>query len=285
MRYVIQLLAWVVAGAISLSATAGEPVVKVMSFNIRYGLAKDGDNEWSKRSDLVLETITSFEPDLLGTQETLKFQAEFLKTQLPSHYGYVGKTRDANPKGEQCALFYRKDRFDLIATHQFWLSETPDVPVSKSWDSSLPRIVTLAVLKDKSNNVEFTFYNTHFDHRGQVARLESATLLRKTIEARAEKTPVIVTGDFNCGSDSKPYAQLIGSQRLFDSFRLANPQPKPNEGTFNGFKGTKSGARIDWIVHSGQFNPIAAAIDDRNRNGRYPSDHFPVTAILEWNPQ
>lgn len=281
MRRSTIFLAFVLLTGLTFAPTNGAEPLKVMSFNIRYGLAKDGDNEWSKRTDLVINTIKAFGPDLLGTQEALKFQAEFLKKNLPG-YGYVGQTRDNNPNGEQCAVFYRMDRFEKIADEQFWLSESPAKPVSKSWDSSLPRIVTLVVLKDKHSNRELTFYNTHFDHRGKTARLESARLLRAKIEARQPATAMIITGDFNCDEDSEPYKQLLGSARLQDSYRLVHPKAGPNEGTFNGFKGTKTGARIDWIVHSAAFKPSTATIDDSNRNGQYPSDHFPVTATLNW---
>jgi len=266
---------------VSMVSAIAEDPIRVMSFNIRYGLAKDGENEWQKRTDLLINTIHAFQPDLLGTQETLKFQADFLRENLPE-YGYVGRTRDTDPNGEQCAIFYRKGRFERIAFDQFWLSKTPDQPASKSWDSSLPRVVTLVILKEKKSNRELTFYNTHFDHRGSVARFESARLLRTNIEARQRGTPVIVTGDFNCGQDSRPYAELVGSPQLHDSFRLVYPQTRPNEGTFNGFQGTMDGARIDWVLHSAEFQPVGAAIDHTNSGGRYPSDHFPVTALLEW---
>jgi len=259
---------------------ADEPI-RVMSFNIRYGLAKDGDDAWPNRTDLVINTIKAYQPDLLGTQETLKFQADFLKGKLPD-YSYVGRTRDDNPNGEQCAVFYRTDRFEKVSEQQFWLSETPDVPVSKSWDSSLPRIVTLVVLKDREHDKTLTFYNTHFDHRGATARLESAKLLRAKVEALPENAPVIITGDFNCDEGSKPYAELLGSSRLGDSYRLVYPDAKPDEGTFNGFKGTADGARIDWVVHSPAFKPTEATIDRTNKDGRYPSDHCPVTAVLKW---
>lgn len=271
-------LCWLIT-AISM-AEAAEPV-RVMSFNIRYGLAKDGDNEWSKRTELVVDTIKAFEPDLLGTQETLGFQAEFLRKQLPE-FGYIGQTRDNNPNGEQCAIFYRKERFERIAHDQFWLSESPETKASKSWDSSLPRVATLVVLKDKTSNRELTFYNTHFDHRGGTARLESAKLIRRKVDTRAKKTAIIITGDFNCGEGSGPYNQLLESARLSDSYRNLIPEKKAGEGTFNGFKGKTDGPRIDWVLHSPEFKTTQASIDRFNKQGRYPSDHFPVTAVLNW---
>lgn len=255
--------------------------LKVMSFNIRYGTANDGDNHWDNRHELVIKTVQDFDPDVLGTQETVGFQAEYLKQHLPA-YTYVGSSRDANPNGEQCGLLFRTARFELVKSGQFWLSETPDTKFSKSWDSSLPRIATWAQLQDRLNdNQELLFINTHFDHRGSVARLESAKLLRRFVESQPKDLPVIITGDFNCAEASDPYNALAGSDRLSDSYRLVHQQREPNEGTFNGFVGTATGARIDWILCSPQFTTTSASINRFHDNGRYPSDHFPVSAVLE----
>lgn len=263
--------------------SAEEPApLRVMSFNIRLGVAKDGDNHWDKRQELVAHTIKQFNPDLLGTQETWHFQADYLKKQLPD-YGYVGWTRQAGNEGEHCGILFRKDRFQLADSGQFWLSETPDKKGSKSWDSSLPRIVTWIEVKDKkADGRQLRFLNTHFDHRGPKARLEAAKMIRETARKHSSR-PVIVTGDFNCGDTSDPYKALFDGNVLTDSFRVKYPQKQPKEGTFNGFKGTDTGARIDWVLHNDKFTTIDAAIDKTSKEGRYPSDHFPVTAVLRWN--
>ena len=178
---------------LTASVGAEEPVpLRVMSFNIRLGVAKDGENHWDKRHDLVADTIKKFKPDLLGTQETWHFQADFLKKQLPE-YGYVGWTRQAGKEGEQCGIFFRKDRFELVESGQFWLSKTPQKKGSKSWDSSLPRIVTWVEVKDKkADGRQLRFLNTHFDHRGKVARVEAAKMIRETARKHSER-PVIIT--------------------------------------------------------------------------------------------
>ncbi|MFK7817698.1 MAG: endonuclease/exonuclease/phosphatase family protein, partial [Planctomycetaceae bacterium] len=111
---------------VTRAAHADEPApLRVMSFNIRLGVAKDGDNHWDKRKDFVAETIRAYKPDLVGTQETWHFQADFLKEKLPD-FGYVGWTRQAGKEGEQCGIFFRKDRFDVVESGQFWLSKTPE---------------------------------------------------------------------------------------------------------------------------------------------------------------
>lgn len=259
--------------------------LKVMSFNIRFGTANDGDNHWDRRSDLVAETIELFAPDLLGVQEALDFQCEFLKTSLPAHK-FVGRSREANPtSGEFCAIFFRAERFELVDSGHFWLSESPDEPGSKSWDSSLPRMVSWVRLKDRlSDNQEFVFANTHFDHRGPEARLQSAKLIRQRLFV-GQKFPVVLTGDFNCGQSSDPYKALINGGdvglTIVDSYREIHPDRTEHEGTFSSWTGDTTGARIDWILHTDQFSALNAGINRTRQQGRFPSDHYPVQAILK----
>ena len=168
----------------------------------------------------------------------------------------------------------------------FWLSETPDNPGSKSWDSSLPRIATWVKLRDRnSGNREICFLNTHWDHRGNQARIESAKLIRKWIAEHAADIPTIVTGDLNVNEDHPGYRTLVtiegAGPHLRDAFRLLHPQPEPDEATFHNFQGTRRGKRIDFILCSGEWVPREAAINYANKDGRYPSDHYPVTAVLE----
>jgi len=278
-----------------------EPI-KVMSFNIRFGTARDGANHWDKRRELVVQAIENFDPDLLGTQETLQFQANYLMKNL-SGYEYVGTSRDKDPKsGEQCGILFRKERFEKVDEGQFWLSENPDQRATKSWDSSLPRIATWVVLKDKVNKEKsLVLINTHFDHRGSKARLESAKLIRNWIEKNHADDAVIITGDFNCGESSRPYKALVNKQNdleIIDSYRAKHSvagnsdadqtrsgqkEPTKQEGTFSGYRGNKAGARIDWILHSRQFETTKANIDRFNVKDRYPSDHYPVTAELKFH--
>jgi endonuclease/exonuclease/phosphatase family metal-dependent hydrolase len=261
--------------------------IKVMSFNIRQGAANDGSNHWDLRSQLVTETIRMFDPDLLGTQEVLQFQAEFLQSQLPG-YGFHGVGRnDGATKGEYVPIMYKKDRFQLMDAGHFWLSETPKIAGSRSWDSSYPRMVSWVELIDLRNNESpLVFMNTHFDHRGKTARLESARLIRKHAEeVMVKQTPIIIAGDFNTTEDLQPYAVLTsGSESnktpLIDSYRQANPKRDPNESTGSRWNGRREGSRIDWILHSREFTTLQAAINRTNDEGRFPSDHYPVQAIL-----
>jgi len=291
-RFLGALLFGLIFAARSIEAAPPEPL-RVMSFNIRYGTAKDGPNHWDLRKDFVIETIKAFKPDLLGTQETVGFQRDFLAEKLPG-YTAIGVGRDdGGEKGEMMAIYVRKERLDVTASGHFWLSESPDVVGSKSWDSSLPRMVTWADLKDKQapDAPQIKWFNTHFDHMGVEARKQSARLLRERVDAQKGK-PILVTGDFNSVEASEAYRNLFGpldgqASPVVDTFRsLPKDQQRfENVGTANGFQAARrNGGRIDWIGVSDQFKVISAEIDYTERDGRTPSDHFPVTAVLEWKP-
>ncbi|MDA1230979.1 MAG: endonuclease/exonuclease/phosphatase family protein [Planctomycetota bacterium] len=266
----------------SLCFAQAQADLRVMSFNIRYGTANDGNDVWMNRRELVVQTIKTFTPDLLGTQETLPFQASYMNEQLPD-YTYVGWSREENKDGEQCGIFVRSERFEIQETGQFWLSESPEEKFSKSWDSSLPRVVTWVRLTDRhANDLAFLFANTHFDHRGTEARRQSAILLRRRLSEMFPKLPIIVTGDFNCDQGSEPYQELLKENLLRDSYRTIHPNRGDDEGTFHGFGGKPGTARIDWILATETFKATTAEIDKTNADDRYPSDHFPVSAVFQW---
>lgn len=283
--------------ALSLAALATEPArndaVRVMSYNIRYATPADGKNIWDNRKDFLAETIKEFNPDLLGTQETLARQRDDLAARLDGYEVLAAGRDDGREKGEMMALFYRKARFEKLDGGHFWLSETPEVAGSKSWDTSLPRMTTWVKLRDKFNPAAspIAFFNTHFDHRGRTARLESARLLRKKIGELGAGCRIVVTGDFNSAEGSEPYKALFGAaeqaRTVVDTFRAAHPTKAEGEGTITGFRaGATSGPRIDWIGGSTDWDVQDAAIVHAARDGSTPSDHHAVTAVLRpTNPQ
>jgi endonuclease/exonuclease/phosphatase family metal-dependent hydrolase len=277
-----------------------EPI-RVMSFNIRYGTANDGVNHWDKRREFLIDTIRKYNPDLLGTQETLGFQKDFIAAELKDYQG-IGVGRDhGGDEGEMTAIFFRTSRFEKISEGHFWLSETPAVPGSKSWDTSLTRMASYVILKDLKDpeHSQLFFLNTHFDHRGQIARLRSAELLVKKANELAPSLPAIITGDFNTEENSPPYLALFGkstdstaseasddahqrqASHWRDTFRIIHRQPTSEEGTFSGFSIKNiQGPRIDWIACTPHWKVLKGDIDRTEREGRTPSDHFPVTAEL-----
>ncbi len=260
------------------------PRLKVMTFNLRYSAAKDGANGWEHRKDFALARIKKWDPDLLGTQEGLPDQIDYLAQNLPD-YKVIGVGReDGARKGEFSALFIG-ERFTVAESGTFWLSETPDKAGSKSWDSALPRIVTWAKLSSKGQEPsEFVYLNTHWDHRGQQARVESAKLIRRWVREHAGSLPVVMTGDLNSREDSPQFKHLLGDgpDAWIDGYRQVHPTREKEEATFHAFKGTRVGSRIDFVLHSHHFRTVSATIDRAERDGRYPSDHYPVWAELEY---
>jgi endonuclease/exonuclease/phosphatase family metal-dependent hydrolase len=266
--------------------------LRIITFNIRYPAPRDilNGNGWPMRKELLFKTIEAFDPDLMGLQEVVPAQGEEIKARFTA-YDFLGVPRnDGKSVGEMAAVLFRRTRFEKLRDGHFWLSQTPDVIGSKGWDADLPRIVTWVELRDLANDRRpLLLVNTHFDHIGREARLESAKLLRRRmIELAGDREAVIVTGDFNARPDSPPYQEMLGpsdsSLRLIDSFREAHPQPTSRQFSVHGFTGENSApVRIDWVLRSRHFLTLSAEIDRNSENGRYPSDHFPVEAILRWN--
>jgi endonuclease/exonuclease/phosphatase family metal-dependent hydrolase len=278
---------WLAGHAVAFADDVPANELRVMSFNIRYGTANDGVNHWSRRREFVASTIREFNPDLLGTQETLGFQKDFLAENLPEYEAFGVGRDDGGDEGEMTALFYRRERFERLEGGHFWLSETPDVPGSKSWDSSLPRICSWVKLRDREDAGQrvLWFFNTHFDHRGTQARLESARLLHSTVQERCGGDRVVVTGDFNSPEGGEPFTALFAGfeerEPLIDTYRAVHPDAGSEEGTFNGFDASAtSGDRIDWIAQRG-WTVESAAISHPLTEGRPPSDHWPITAVLD----
>ncbi len=275
----------------------GEPspaTLTVVSLNLRYDNSGDGVNAWPNREVAVIEALDSFEADVIGLQEALPHQTEVVRTGLPGHAMLI-RTRELDPrKGEATPILWRTDRWrlDPLAHGTFWLSETPEVSGSRSWDSSLPRIVTFARLIPIGSNEGRSavwIYNTHFDHRGGKARLESAKLLRERIEAHADPTePVVLMGDFNAVPASAPIQEIVfvdASTRipLVDCWAVDNAD-EPRNATWNGFKAIEVGRRIDFIFAS-DLEVERATIEHPLVDGRPISDHWPVRVVLRERPE
>jgi endonuclease/exonuclease/phosphatase family metal-dependent hydrolase len=262
--------------------------LRVTTFNIRNSNSKDGPDAWPQRRAFFLETLQAADADLIGLQEVLQIQADAIREKL-SDYEFVGVARnDGKQAGEYSPILFRRDQFERRDWGTIWLSQTPDVIGSKGWDAALPRIATWLKLADKQNgNRELLVMNTHFDHKGKEARVESAKLLRKTAADLGKGLPVIIMGDFNVTEDDPPYATLVKPEddappKLADAYREVHPQRSKDEASYNGFKGTRRGSRIDWVLHTRQFKAVDASIDYVNKDGRYPSDHYPVHVELRW---
>ncbi len=232
------------------------PTIKVMTFNLRYGTAPDGDNAWELRKPLTFDVFERQDADVVGIQEGLDQQLKDIEAAVPG-YTRVGVGRDdGKTKGEYSAIYYRTSRFDVEASGTFWFSDTPEVVGSKTWGNDLPRICTWAHLVEKATGYGFYQFNVHLDAYVQVAREKSVVLLMQRLVARPVVTdPAIVTGDFNAEESStanqymRGASSIEGAQNplpLADSFRALHPDDT-EAGTFHGFKGGTDGDKIDYI--------------------------------------
>lgn len=260
---------------------------RATTFNVRYGTADDGPNSWPHRRELVRETLRRAAPDVIATQEALDFQIDYLSKQLDGHHVVGVGREDGARRGEFVAIFYRAERFSLDDHGHFWLSETPDIPGSKSWGTSQTRMVTWCRLQDRAAaDAPITVFNTHFDQRSEQARTQSARLLRRRIERAALDSAVLVMGDFNATEDESVYSILRHRRdcalRLIDAYRAVHPERDGRERTHHGFRPETAGQRIDWILHSPDLETQEAGIDRTSFAGRFPSDHYPVTATLRF---
>lgn len=251
--------------------------LKVMTYNIRFDNPADGVNQWGNRKEMLFALVRKYSPDIIGVQEALHHQLEAIKIDQ-SRYDYVGVGRDDGKlKGEFSPVFYDRNKFDLVDHNTFWLSLTPTVPGSKGWDAQITRVATWVILKDKETRKKFFVLNTHFDHMGKQARIESAVLIKSQIEKLSRGLPVIVTGDFNCTRDEKPYAVMTEPSGI----SLADPAPPNPPGTFCNFEVNSMECRgIDYIFHSAKWSSVDYQVITDHDGKNYPSDHLPVMVTL-----
>lgn len=249
--------------------------LRVMTFNVRVPVASDGANDWPHRRALLAETIRKAAPDLIGTQELKAEQGDFIVAKLP-RYAWFGRDRRGGRADEHMGVFYRRDRLTLLASGDFQLSDTPDVPGSISWGHPYPRMVTWGRFRT-AKGATVVLLNTHLPYRAEdeAAREKGAALILARLPAIAGSDPVVLTGDFNTTPDSATWRLLTGSLR--DAYTQV--KAKGPEKTFHAFTGTPD-RRIDGIfVRDAKVRSVATLADHRGR--LYPSDHFPVVADLE----
>jgi len=252
--------------------------LKIITYNLRYNNTYDGENAWNFRKDKIAEMLKFYDADVIGIQEGLSEQVAFLDSCL-SQYHHVGIGRDdGNTKGEYSAVFYKKDKFEVLQSSTFWLSETPDT-VSIGWDAVCNRICTYALLKNKKTKEKIWVFNTHFDHIGEKAQQNSARLIIERIKNLNKRNfPLVLTGDFNMTPDKAPILYI--SNVLKDAKLLYKNEANVNEGTFNAFDFCKPVTiRIDYIFVSGlSVNKYRVLTD--SYQCRYLSDHLPVFVEL-----
>ncbi|HMP05607.1 MAG TPA: endonuclease/exonuclease/phosphatase family protein [Lacipirellulaceae bacterium] len=251
-----------------------------MTYNLRFATAPDGDNRWELRRPLALRVIREFDPDILGVQEALREQIDAIRDEFPA-LGCIGVGREANGDGEYSAIFFRRGRFDVRSADTFWLSDDPETPGSRSWGNELPRICTWIYLIDRSVNHSFAVLNTHWDHQSQNARFKSGELMARRVSAFvAADVPTLVIGDFNAAPDNPAVARLTQDGELLKDTLLMHDPGERGQGTFHAFTGNAGIAKIDAVLASRHWEVSSAKIVRTREGDRYPSDHFPVVAVV-----
>ena len=255
-----------------------------MSFNVRTAEVLDIGNEWEKRRGMVFERVRAFAPDLLGLQECHDFQqAQDVRAELTDYRVHRGAARGRRLAPlEMTPALVRLAAFEVVTQRNFWLSRTPDVPGSTSWGSAYVRTAVLLHLRERSSGRELAWIHTHFDF-SPIAVHQSARLLRRELESLPAGLPVVVTGDFNTTKISSAYRVLLGARSarpLFDAYRVANPKDRW-EGSYHAYGYLPIALAFDWILVSGEFRVLGAGIDRSQTGGRFPSDHFPIWAVLD----
>ncbi len=250
--------------------------ITLMSYNIRYDTDRDSLDAWTHRKAFLRNQVQFYQPDIMGTQEGLKHQLDYLQAGLVG-YDYKGIGRDdGQTKGEYTAIFYNTNKFKLLKEGTFWLSETPDT-VGMGWDAVCNRTCTYLLLEAQQSQQKYWVFNTHFDHRGKVARRNASSLILKKIkQLNTANLPVILMGDFNVEPTDPVYTILTDG--LADTKMVSQFPAFGNEGTFNGFKFQQPlTRRIDYIfADTNQVNILKYATLSDSKDCRYPSDHLPV---------
>jgi endonuclease/exonuclease/phosphatase family metal-dependent hydrolase len=267
--------------------TSKELGLRVMTFNIRNSYARDGENDWKHRNELVYQTIRDYSPAILGLQEANHAQLNELLTALPE-YGFVGIGAKGGTKGQYCSILYLKNRFEVEKTETYWLSDTPTVP-SSTWGNHHLRIFTYARLVEKETEHIIHAYNCHVDDGSKKAREKSVRQIGEHILNQPSNYPFVFMGDFNAPENSVTIQQLgnFKTQKgetihlASDSFRMLHPDRK-DVGTYHGYIGNTQGDKIDSIFVPPATEVLQASIVRTSSNDRYPSDHFPVTATLRF---
>ena len=251
------------------------------TYNLRYDNRGDSGNLWVNRAPVQANLIRFHDFDIVGIQEGLINQLQDLSKALPQYKRYGIGRDDGKEAGEHSAIYYKKDKFKLLNSGDFWLSQTPDNP-GKGWDATCcNRICSWVQLQDIASKKKFYFFNVHFDHQGVIARIESAKLMIEKIKSIAGNNPAVFTGDLNGGRNSDCYKYIANAGIIKDSHEIA-AFPYENNASFNSFRTPRGMEVIDHIFVTKQFKVKKWGILTDTYFGKYPSDHFPVMSIISF---
>ncbi len=275
------LMAFPAGSAYARKKSAKKATIIVASFNIRLDTPRDGNNAWQYRKDLANDLIAFHDFDIFGVQEAYKHQLDDICRM--EQYAVTGQGRDGGTKGEHSAIIYKKERFTLLQSGDFWYSDTPH-KVGKGWDATCcNRICSWGKFKDNLSGKTFFFFNSHFDHQGKVARRESAKLLLAKIAEIAGDYPVFSVGDYNAEPETEPMQILVSSGKLLNAYETTQTPPYGTIGTFHNYRlEGPFERRIDHILHTCEISILKYAALNETPHGRFPSDHYPIMVVAEF---
>lgn len=265
------------------SAMDERNAMRIMSCNTRCEGAKDdGDNHWVYRNDLCARVMLSRAADVICCQEVWEGQVKDLRERLKG-YAWVGTVDEPRTRRPVNSIFYRPDRLELISSGAYWLSQTPHVCGSRSWESACVRLATWARLIERESGTEFRVVNTHLDHVSQAAREGQAGVINEDAAAYPKDFPQLLTGDMNAEAGN-PAIVRFREAGWRDTWQEARGEENPGR-TFHGFEGPawqgRHVTRIDWIFARGPVRTTAAEVVRDHEGGRYPSDHYFITADVQ----
>jgi endonuclease/exonuclease/phosphatase family metal-dependent hydrolase len=243
--------------------------VTVMTFNLRFGLAKDGPHAWEYRKPLVAKILHEYPCDFIGFQEVNHFQAEFLIRSLAGH-GHIGWYNKGTQWWQSCLILFDPS-WECLGHRHFFLSHTPNIP-SRLHGSKWPRQCVIGWFKKRDRHLLVA--NTHFDFKSEVQQ-ESAGLIMEFFERFPKGVPRIITGDFNTGPGSPAH-------QCFKSHGFDLIMDGESVTTFHDFTGKETGHHIDWILYSKGLTPISEQVIQDSFDGLFPSDHYPVRTGFAW---
>ena len=255
--------------------------LKMMTYNIRLDVASDGENAWPNRKDFFTSQIQFYSPDIFGVQEATPNQVIDIASVL-SDYNKFGIGREEGGTGEACTIYYKKDRFKVLESNTFWLSETPNL-VSRGWDAVCNRVCTYGLFKDLKTKQTFWVFNIHLDHIGEQARIKGVQLvLSKMKELNTKKYPAFLMGDFNSEPNTP---QISGIKKVMNDTRdISQEKPFGPAGTFNNFNHNQPVTLlIDYIFISknSKLKIKKHAVLSDSKDLKYPSDHLPVLIEID----
>lgn len=254
---------------------------KGISYNIRWNNLDDDEDQWDFRKDAIGNFLAEENADFVGLQEAMVDQVFFVEEYL-EFYKYIGVGRDDGElKGEFCPIFYNTLKWEMLEMGNIWLSETPE-EVSRGWDAACNRVVSFGLFRHKNSNDTIAVFNTHLDHEGEKARINSIETLNNYVVEKSQGFPQIILGDFNFTPETRLHESI--SKYWNDAREHATRRFEEHRGTYNGFKvDGRYNRRIDYLFASSELGVLLYDCPELRIDGRHLSDHFPVIAILKFN--